>query len=145
MHCQMTRRPRGKTSSTSSGRSCSITLRSQPFALSHLTLHWPYSRRHGPICWQSRSSTKVGHVPCVVQYAFLETTTAKALYRRALAKVALKDDDGARSDLLEANNLLAAEDPLNLKAAISTELAKIAQREKGLKEKEKKAYKKLFA
>jgi peptidyl-prolyl isomerase D len=70
---------------------------------------------------------------------------AKALYRRALAKVALKDDDGAKSDLLEASNLLEVEDPLNLKAAISTELAKIAQREKGLKEKEKKAYKKLFA
>ena len=75
----------------------------------------------------------------------LRTTTAKALYRRALAKVALKDDDGAKSDLLEASNLLEVEDPLNLKAAISTELAKIAQREKGLKEKEKKAYKKLFA
>ncbi|KAF8452598.1 cyclophilin-like domain-containing protein [Boletus edulis BED1] len=70
---------------------------------------------------------------------------AKALYRRALAKVALKDDGGARSDLLEANGLLATEDPLNLKAAISTELTKITQREKELKEKEKRAYKKLFA
>ncbi|KAG9308329.1 peptidyl-prolyl cis-trans isomerase [Chiua virens] len=70
---------------------------------------------------------------------------AKALYRRALAKVALKDDDGAKSDLLEANSVLETEDPLNLKAAISTELAKIAQHEKELKEKEKKAYKKLFA
>ncbi|KAH0831236.1 peptidyl-prolyl cis-trans isomerase [Lanmaoa asiatica] len=71
--------------------------------------------------------------------------TAKALYRRAIAKVALKDDDGARSDLFEANTLLATEDPLNLKAAISTELAKIMQREKEQREKEKKAYKKLFA
>lgn len=74
-----------------------------------------------------------------------ESTAAKALYRRALAKAALKDDDGARNDLLEANTLLATEDPLNLRAAISTELAKITQREKELKEKEKKAYKKLFA
>ena len=73
------------------------------------------------------------------------TIAAKALYRRALAKVALKDDDGAKDDLSEASTLLATEDPLNLKAAISTELAKITQREKGLKEKEKKAYKKLFA
>ncbi|KAI9567755.1 peptidyl-prolyl cis-trans isomerase [Boletus coccyginus] len=70
---------------------------------------------------------------------------AKALYRRALAKVALKDDDGARDDLSEASSLLATEDPLNLKTAISTELAKITQREKEKKEKEKKAYKKLFA
>lgn len=74
-----------------------------------------------------------------------EIVTAKALYRRALANVALKDDEGARNDLLEAGNLLATEDPLNLKAAISTELAKITQREKEKKEKEKKAYKKLFA
>lgn len=59
--------------------------------------------------------------------------------------MALKDDDGAKDDLSEASTLLATEDPLNLKAAISTELAKITQREKGLKEKEKKAYKKLFA
>lgn len=72
-------------------------------------------------------------------------TAAKALYRRALAKAALKDDGGARSDLLEASTLLATEDPLNLKAAISMELAKITQHEKELREKEKKAYKKLFA
>jgi len=70
---------------------------------------------------------------------------AKALYRRALAKSALKDNDGAKSDLLEASNLVATEDPLNLKGTISSELAKIVQREKELKEKEKKAYKKLFA
>ena len=82
----------------------------------------------------------------MARHAYLPgATTAKALYRRALAKLALKDYEGARNDLSEANTLLATEDPLNLKAAISTELAKITQREKEQKEKEKKAYKKLFA
>ncbi|KAF9238065.1 40 kDa cyclophilin [Melanogaster broomeanus] len=70
---------------------------------------------------------------------------AKALYRRALAHAALKDEDAAKRDLLEANELLAAEDPLNMKSAISNELAKIAQRQKEHRDKEKKAYKKLFA
>ncbi|KAF9224892.1 hypothetical protein BS17DRAFT_779229 [Gyrodon lividus] len=70
---------------------------------------------------------------------------AKALYRRALARGALKEDDAAKDDLLEASNLLAVEDPLNLKTAISNELAKISQRQKELRDKQKKAYKKLFA
>jgi len=70
---------------------------------------------------------------------------AKALYRRALARAALKDADAAKDDLQEAAELLATEDPLNLKSAIANELAKIAQRQKEQREKQKKAYKKLFA
>ena len=82
----------------------------------------------------------------MLQHAYSpEITAAKALYRRALAKLAQKDVDGAKNDLLGASSLLATEDPLNLKAVISAELTKIKQRENELKEKEKKAYKKLFA
>lgn len=59
---------------------------------------------------------------------------------KALAKVAPKDDDSTKSNLLEASNLLAVEDLLNLKATVSPR-----SREKELKGKGKKAYKKLFA
>lgn len=97
-----------------------------------LAVKTEHKGRSSPLCGPARVFTE-------------NHTTAKALYRRALAKVALKDYDGAKSDMLEASELLATEDPLNLKAAISTELAKITQREKELKEKEKRAYKKLFA
>ncbi|KIK80566.1 hypothetical protein PAXRUDRAFT_833456 [Paxillus rubicundulus Ve08.2h10] len=70
---------------------------------------------------------------------------AKALYRRALAHAALKNDAAAKDDLLEATELLATEDPLNLKSPIANELAKIAQRQKEFREKQRKAYRKLFA
>jgi len=146
MHCQMTPHPNGKTTLTNSGRSYSLILHLLRSALSRLTPRWPYTRRHGRTCWRSRQNTKVGHILCTTWHIYSPgTVSAKALYRRALAKVALKDDGGARDDLSEASTLLAAEDPLNLKVAISTELAKITQREKELKEKEKRAYKKLFA
>lgn len=63
----------------------------------------------------------------------------KALYRRALAKSILKDDEGAEKDLLEANKTVPDD------VAISGELAKVRQRKKEKRDKEKKAFKKMFA
>lgn len=65
--------------------------------------------------------------------------TAKALYRRALAHVVLKEDEEAEEDLVRANELVKDD------KAILGELHKVRQREKDKKEKEKKAYKRLFA
>ncbi|KAI0942917.1 hypothetical protein AcV7_002202 [Taiwanofungus camphoratus] len=64
---------------------------------------------------------------------------AKALYRRALAHVVLKEDEEAEEDLVRANELVKDD------KAILGELHKVRQREKDKKEKEKKAYKRLFA
>ncbi|KAG5643511.1 Peptidyl-prolyl cis-trans isomerase cyp40 [Asterophora parasitica] len=64
---------------------------------------------------------------------------AKALYRRALARVILKDEEEAEKDLLEASKLVPED------AAISGELAKVRQRKKEKRDKEKKAFKKMFA
>ena len=64
---------------------------------------------------------------------------AKALYRRALARGVQKNDDDAEKDLIEANKIVPDD------AAISGELAKVRQRKKEKRDKEKKAYKKLFA
>ncbi|CCL99368.1 uncharacterized protein FIBRA_01386 [Fibroporia radiculosa] len=64
---------------------------------------------------------------------------AKALYRRALANVILNDEDGAEEDLVAANKLVKDD------KAILAELDKVRQWKKEKKNKEKKAYKKLFA
>ncbi|GJE93069.1 cyclophilin-like domain-containing protein [Phanerochaete sordida] len=64
---------------------------------------------------------------------------AKALYRRALAGGALKDDDGAEVDLVRAHELVPDD------AAVAAELEKVRARKKEKREKEKKAFKKLFA
>jgi peptidyl-prolyl isomerase D len=64
---------------------------------------------------------------------------AKALYRRALAQVILKDDDQAERDLVEANQLVPDD------KAIVAELTKVRQHKKEGREKAKKAFKKLFA
>ncbi|KXN92910.1 Peptidyl-prolyl cis-trans isomerase D [Leucoagaricus sp. SymC.cos] len=72
----------------------------------------------------------------------LELSTAdkaKALYRRAIAHGITGDEDAQEKDLVEASKLVP-EDGL-----ISGELAKIKQRRKELREREKKAYKKLFS
>ena len=66
-------------------------------------------------------------------------TSAKALYRRALARVVLKEDDAAESDLVAASQLVPEDQ------AINNELAKVRQMRKEKKEKEKKAFKKMFA
>jgi len=72
----------------------------------------------------------------VVQALFY---AAKALYRRALAWGGLKSDDEAQEDLVKASQLVRGD------AAILNELEKVKQRKKAAREKEKKAYKGLFA
>ncbi|KAK1220133.1 peptidyl-prolyl cis-trans isomerase cpr6 [Marasmius sp. AFHP31] len=72
----------------------------------------------------------------------LELSTAdkaKALYRRALAHVLRKDDDEAEKDLTEASKLVPDDQ------AIAGELAKVKQRKKEKRDKEKKAFAKMFA
>ncbi|KAF7795708.1 hypothetical protein EIP86_006873 [Pleurotus ostreatoroseus] len=64
---------------------------------------------------------------------------AKALYRRALAYSATKEDDLAEEDLVRAHELVK-EDP-----AIVAELEKVKARKREKREKEKKAFKKMFA
>jgi len=63
---------------------------------------------------------------------------AKALYRRALARVTLKEDEQAESDLAQANELVPDD------AAIITELDKVKTRRREKRNKEKKAFKKMF-
>ena len=65
--------------------------------------------------------------------------TAKALYRRALAHSIQKEDDEAEKDLVEASKKVPDD------AAIAGELAKVRQRKKEKRDKEKKAFKKMFA
>jgi len=64
---------------------------------------------------------------------------AKALYRRALAHLAMDQEDKAEVDLSAAAQLAPND------ANIANELKGIRQAKKDLKEKEKKAYKKFFA
>jgi len=64
---------------------------------------------------------------------------AKAYYRRALARNIMKDEDGAEADLIKAHELVPSD------GVIESELGKIRQRKKEQREREKKAYKKLFA
>lgn len=64
---------------------------------------------------------------------------AKAYYRRALARLQLKDEDKAEEDL-QAAAKLAPDDQ-----AIAAELAKIKEAQRVQKEKQKKAFKKMFS
>ncbi|KAL0579196.1 peptidyl-prolyl cis-trans isomerase cpr6 [Marasmius crinis-equi] len=64
---------------------------------------------------------------------------AKALYRRALAHQLRKDDDEAEKDLTEASKLVPEDQ------AIAGELAKVKQRKKERRDKEKKAFSKMFS
>ena len=65
--------------------------------------------------------------------------TAKALYRRGLAHVILKEDEEAERDFSEAVKLVP--DDQQVKA----ELTKVKERQKEKRDKEKKAYKKMFS
>ncbi|KAH0612133.1 uncharacterized protein H6S33_010185 [Morchella sextelata] len=67
------------------------------------------------------------------------TDKAKALFRRAMAKAALKDDEGALEDLKEADNYAPGD------AAILKDLNAAKDRVHAKKEKEKQAYKKYFS
>jgi len=64
---------------------------------------------------------------------------AKALYRQALARIILKDDEQAEKDLTEASQLVPDD------SAIKGELSKLRHRRKEKRDKEKQAYKRLFA
>lgn len=87
----------------------------------------------------ANSTTAVANTTRAInQFDLKPADGAKALYRRALARVQLKDDEQAEQDLLEAQKL-APED-----AAIATELGKIKEVRKQKREKEKKAFKKMF-
>lgn len=68
----------------------------------------------------------------------LNLFVAKALYRRSLAYSLLKSDDEAEQDLLEALKLVPDD------TAISGELAKVRAKKKEKRDKEKKAFKKMF-
>ena len=65
---------------------------------------------------------------------------AKALYRRGLAYAVSKQDEEAEADLVEADKLLGGAD-----AGLKTELEKVRTRRKEKREKEKKAFRGLFA
>lgn len=67
------------------------------------------------------------------------TDRGKALYRRALARVVLKEDDEAEKDLVEASKVVPGDE------AVKKELEKVRARKKERREKEKKAFKGLFA
>ncbi len=64
---------------------------------------------------------------------------AKALYRRALAEIALKDSDAAVTDLQEAHRLLPED------AAISQELKPLQKKKAEAERKEKAALQKFFS
>jgi len=64
---------------------------------------------------------------------------AKALYRQGLAQVTLKEDEEAEKALLEAQSL-AKDDK-----AIANELDRLRQRKKAKRDKERAAFKKMFA
>lgn len=64
---------------------------------------------------------------------------AKALYRRALARAALKEEEEAEADLVEANKLVKDD------KAIIAELERIRQVRQAYKAKQKAQFKKMFA
>ena len=64
---------------------------------------------------------------------------AKALYRRALAEVGLKDEDAALKDLEEANTLVPGD------GAVTKELAQVKKAAADRAKKEKAAYSKFFS
>jgi peptidyl-prolyl isomerase D len=67
------------------------------------------------------------------------TEKAKALYRRAIAEVGLKDEDAALKDLEEANKLVPGD------AAVVKELADVKKKSAERAKKEKAAYSKFFS
>ena len=68
----------------------------------------------------------------------MTTVSAKGFYRRALARVALKEETEAEKDLVEATKLVNDQ-------AISSELEKVRAMIKANKEREKAKFKKMFA
>ena len=64
---------------------------------------------------------------------------AKALYRQGLARVAINEDEEAEEALAKAHALVKDD------KAIAAELEKVRGRLRAKREKEKKAFKKMFA
>jgi len=75
----------------------------------------------------------------IIDYNSRWSSTAKALYRRAVAQTMLKEDGDAEVDLQQAIELIPGDQ------TISSELAKVRQRRKARRDKEKKAFKNLFS
>ena len=75
---------------------------------------------------------------CVLLSTTSDSFPAKALYRRALAQLSTGQGEKSEVDLASAAELAPND------ANIAAELNKIKQAKKDLREKEKKAYKKLF-
>jgi len=71
--------------------------------------------------------------------AISDTDRGKALYRRALARITLKDEDEAYEELTEASKVVPGDE------AIQKELARLKAKQKEKRDKEKKAYKNLFS
>ena len=69
-----------------------------------------------------------------------ETEEAKALYRRGQAYAAAKQEDEAEKDLTKADSLLGGKD-----AGLRAELEKVRAKRREKRDKEKKAYRGLFA
>ncbi|KAG8936352.1 peptidyl-prolyl cis-trans isomerase cpr6 [Tulasnella sp. 419] len=83
-----------------------------------------------------KATTRVLNLPDVT---LTPTDKGKALYRRALAKILLKQVDEAEEDLTEAAAVVPGDD------AIKKLLATLKDKKKEKKEKEKKAYRNLFS
>lgn len=75
----------------------------------------------------------------VKDYTLSDTDKGKALYRRALAHIAMKNDEEAMDDLQAALEVVPDDN------AVKAEIAKLKAKQKEKKEKEKKAYKNLFS
>jgi len=73
-----------------------------------------------------------------VGFALSDADRAKGLYRRALARIALKEEREAERDLVEATKLVNDQ-------AILLELEKVRATAKANKEREKAKFKKMFA
>lgn len=71
-------------------------------------------------------------------YQIMTIVLAKGLYRRALARIALKEEAEAESDLVGATKLV--NDP-----TILSELEKVRATRKANKEREKARFKKMFS
>jgi peptidyl-prolyl isomerase D len=82
----------------------------------------------------ARSATFALEVPGIT-----DVEKGKALYRRAVAEVALKDEDAALRDLEEASKLVPGD------AAVTKELASVKRMAAGRAKKEKAAYSKFFS
>lgn len=85
----------------------------------------------------SRTLIEVGVLSQTRRYRVITINSAKGLYRRASAYIALKNEKEAEKDLVEASKI--SNDP-----AIPPELEKVRARLKANAEREKAKFKKMF-